>query len=298
MRVDKPVYHLLISFDPTDVVTPEEMQLAADRMLRALDLSEHQTIMVGHRGLAYAHMHVMVNRVHPETGLAWERWQDWRRIERVRHETEHAMGLREVPGRLNQPDGRQAPDHSRLTAGERRAARRGTVPFIERVREYAPEYRAARSWEELAARLEAHGLRLEPKREGFVITDGERQVKASRVDRELSRRQLEARLGPSRQFAPHFAPHVAPRPQKQAVVGPPELRGHRLEREPGSEIELARTAGRSLSLLTQLSERLAPRELAQLRAVVTAPEAAIARKVRRSVRDTLLGRDDDQELGL
>src|SRR6202022_4583726 len=73
MRVEKPVYHLSISFDPTDVVTPEQMQEAADRMLRALDLSEHQTVMVGHRDRAHAHVHVMVNRVHPDTGAAWSR---------------------------------------------------------------------------------------------------------------------------------------------------------------------------------------------------------------------------------
>ncbi len=33
VRVEVPVYHLTINFDPTDPVTPEQMQAVADRVL-------------------------------------------------------------------------------------------------------------------------------------------------------------------------------------------------------------------------------------------------------------------------
>jgi hypothetical protein len=45
-------------------------------------------------------MHLLVNRVHPETGLVWNRWQDRAVIQRVLREEEQALGLRVVPGRL------------------------------------------------------------------------------------------------------------------------------------------------------------------------------------------------------
>ena len=63
-----------------------------------------------HQDREHAHLHVMVNRVHPETGVAWERWQDRPVIERALREQERVYGLREVPGRLHQLDGREAPD--------------------------------------------------------------------------------------------------------------------------------------------------------------------------------------------
>jgi predicted nucleic acid-binding Zn-ribbon protein len=62
------------------------------------------------------------------------------------------------------------------------------------VRAHLSELRAARSWAELEERLGAHRLRLERKGQGLVITDGQHQVKASRVARDLSLRRLEERF--------------------------------------------------------------------------------------------------------
>jgi len=194
-RVEVPVYHLTINFDPNDPVTPTEMQAVADRVLRDLGLAEHQALMVAHQDRAHPHVHVMVNRVHPETGVAWERWQDRPRIERTLRALERELGLREVAGRLYQLEGQEPPEPARLTSGERRQAERtGEPAFPDRVRAHLPALRAARSWSELEEQLAAQGLRLERKGQGLVITDGTHQVKASRVARDLSLRRLEERF--------------------------------------------------------------------------------------------------------
>src|SRR5207244_12761910 len=73
VRVEVPVYHLTINFDPNDPVTPTEMQAVADRVLADLGLAEHQALMVAHQDRAHPHVHVMVHRVPRETGVAWER---------------------------------------------------------------------------------------------------------------------------------------------------------------------------------------------------------------------------------
>jgi len=194
-RVEAPVYHLTVNFDPTDPVTPAEMQAVADRVLRDLGLADHQALMVAHQDRAHPHVHVMVNRVHPGTGVAWERWQDRPRIERTLRELERELGLREVAGRLYQLDGQEPPEPARLTSGERRQAERtGEPAFPDRVRAHLPELRVARSWGELEKTLATHGLHLERKGQGLVITDGTHHVKASRVARDLSLRRLEERF--------------------------------------------------------------------------------------------------------
>lgn len=196
VRVESPVYHLTISFDRADPVDRALMERVADRLLQDLGLAEHQAVLVAHQDRAHPHVHLMVNRIHPDTGVAWERWQDRPRIERTLREAERALGLREVPGRLHQLDGQAPPERALLTNGERRQAERsGEMAYPERVQVHVAEYRAARSWEELAERLTAHGFRLERKGQGLVITDGERQVKASRIGRDLSLQRLEARFG-------------------------------------------------------------------------------------------------------
>lgn len=100
-RVVKPVYHVALSFDPHDPVDRAAMERVADRLLDRLGLAEHQAIIVAHRDRAHAHLHLLVNRVHPETGKAWERWKDRPLIQEVLREEERALGLREVSGTLS-----------------------------------------------------------------------------------------------------------------------------------------------------------------------------------------------------
>ena len=193
--VQAPVYHFTVSFDHQDHVTPEQMQYIVDRVLGDLGLSEHQALMVAHKDREHAHVHVMVNRVHPDTGIAWERWQDRPTIERALREEEQARGLRSVPGRLHRVEGSKIPERAALSPGERRQAERtGNLAFVANVQAVLPELRSARTWEELSSRLAEHDLRVEGKGQGLVFTDGEHEVKASRVGRDLSLRRLEERF--------------------------------------------------------------------------------------------------------
>lgn len=195
LRVQKPVYHISVAFDPTDTVDQERMELVADRVLDALGLQEHQALFVAHRDREHAHLHMVVNRVHPETGIAWDRWQDYPKIERTLRGLEHELGLREVPGRHYRAPGHELPERSLDTSGERHAwERTHEMSFADEVRQHLPELREARSWEDLAERLAEHGLRIEPKGQGIVITDGEEQAKASRVARDLSVNRLERKF--------------------------------------------------------------------------------------------------------
>ncbi len=101
-RVTRPVYHLALSFDPGDSVDRATMERVADDVLRRLGLDDHQVVMVAHRDREHQHVHLLVNRVHPETGRAWERSHDFRLIQQVLREEERTLGLRQVPGRLAQ----------------------------------------------------------------------------------------------------------------------------------------------------------------------------------------------------
>ena len=99
-RVEKPVYHVVLSFDPAEVPDRATMERVADRVLARLGLAEHQAIIVAHRDRAHAHVHLLVNRVHPERARAWERWKDQPLIQQVLREEESALGLRRVSSSL------------------------------------------------------------------------------------------------------------------------------------------------------------------------------------------------------
>lgn len=199
VRVELPCYHVVVSFDTRDQPTRAEMEEVADRVLGRLGLAEYQALLVAHNDRPCAHVHVMVNRVHPETGLAWERWKDRHVIETVLRESERDFGMRQVPGRLSPaldtehriPPARK-PD---LTWSERRlAARTGREPLLDRARDALSECRRARSWREIGAVLALRGLVILCTTKGIVISDGHTRVKASRVAPDLGLPRLEARF--------------------------------------------------------------------------------------------------------
>ena len=113
-RVEKPVYHVVLSFDPSELPDRATMERVADKVLTRLGLAEHQAIIVAHRDRAHAHVHLLVNRVHPERGRAWERWKDQPLIQEVLREEEKALGLRRVPSSLTLDT--ESPDASRSSS--------------------------------------------------------------------------------------------------------------------------------------------------------------------------------------
>jgi len=141
----------------------------------------------------------MVNRIHPDTHRAWNRWHDMVVTQEVLRAEERAHGLRSVSGRLaahglatdrTGPDGRAHAHNSTL-------ARPNGPSLIERARAQLADWREARSWSDLATRLDAVGLWVEARIRGAVVTDGEHYVRASRVAPDCSGPALAARFGQS-----------------------------------------------------------------------------------------------------
>jgi hypothetical protein len=194
-QTDKPVQHFSISLAPGEHLTREQWEQVIDTTLRDLKLEGHQALVVAHQDTAHEHVHIMVNRVHPETHLAWDRWQDRPRLMASLRVQEVALGLQETP-HVKDPD--RVPDP--LVQQFERTAE---PPILDYARAVArPALQEAPSWRELHERLAEVGLYLERKGQGLVVTDDHRHVKASNVDRGASLRALEGRLGPYEERRP------------------------------------------------------------------------------------------------
>ena len=192
-RCKKPVYHLSLSWPAEDAPTHRDMEEVCDAVLERLGLSEHQVFMVAHSDTSHPHVHLMISRVHMETGKAWSTSHDYRRIQSVLQEIERERGWQIVPNREERPRQRA----QELSKGEiREAGRTGERPFVEQVRDRAGErIAAARTWGELVGALQGEGLRLEERERGLVVTDGERHASMSRVSRAGGRHRLEEKYG-------------------------------------------------------------------------------------------------------
>ncbi len=63
-----PVYHYSLSWHPDQQPSREDMIEAGRSSLKALELEGYQAMMIAHNDEPHAHLHILVNRVHPDTG--------------------------------------------------------------------------------------------------------------------------------------------------------------------------------------------------------------------------------------
>ena len=69
-KLKKPMVHYSLSWAPDERPIRWTMRQAVDGSLKTLGLENHQALVVAHGDRAHPHVHVIVNRVDPETGKA------------------------------------------------------------------------------------------------------------------------------------------------------------------------------------------------------------------------------------
>lgn len=68
-QTEKPVKHFSLNWHPSETPDREEMIGAVQSFLAHMGWDQHQAIVTAHTDKAYRHVHVVLNAVHPETGL-------------------------------------------------------------------------------------------------------------------------------------------------------------------------------------------------------------------------------------
>lgn len=66
-RVADPIFHYQLCWRPGEQPSREKWEEAARKTIRDLGFSEHQFLVVSHNDREHFHVHVLINRVHPET---------------------------------------------------------------------------------------------------------------------------------------------------------------------------------------------------------------------------------------
>ncbi len=210
VRVERPVYHLIISWSPEEMPARDAIERVVDTTLADIGLSGHQALLVAHGDTSNSHVHVMVNRVHADTGVAWSTSHDYARIERSIFKQASAMGFRAVPGRHSEGGSKRNLARVRARGAMLKARKEpdtlkpwtrieiGRIkPQLELMLEAAP------TWDELHRQIDAFGGAIEVKGQGQIIRDNRRTgyVKLSALGKQHRLGGLETRFGES--FADH-----------------------------------------------------------------------------------------------
>ena len=204
--VQKPVYHLPISWPPEEQLTKEQQMQVADQLIADLGLGDHQHLVVAHDDGDCPHIHLVINTVHPDTGRVWNGWRDVYRIMESLERQEQELGLRIVdrPDLEEWRSGTKDLTRSREPSrGERlRAEREDDTPLakwseadMRKLRnDITGHFKDATSWQDLETRLAAHGVHLRRAGQGFRITDGTHFMTMSKIGKHAREDKLEARF--------------------------------------------------------------------------------------------------------
>ena len=192
-------YHLVISFRPEDEakLTPEVFRAIEERFATTLGYTDHQRHCGVHKNTANLHMHIAYNMIHPEKQTRHEPFRDYWKRDKVCRELEQEYGLTVDNGRSKD---RQPSLGEKAALIEAHMGQQSFESYAKGHREnilYA--LAAATDWQTLHEGLARYGMEVKPHGNGAIMADHHNQrhtVKASAVDRELSLKKLEKKLGP------------------------------------------------------------------------------------------------------
>jgi hypothetical protein len=247
-----PVYHVAINWMEGEHPSREQAERACQHVMASLGCADHQAAWAIHHDTDNDHVHLVVNRVHPERLTVWSPpfRKDYFILDKCMRELEIEFGHGRANGPFITLDTEQGPEIVRMSRAERRA--RGllkeSTPGAPRLTDAATRAEkglgaglsfqswvadapardlkavlertgAGRSpgatWQDVHAALARHGVRIETKGSGMVVTArlGDGRVlaaKASQLGRFASKAELEKRIGP-------FTP-----PDPARALAPPE----------------------------------------------------------------------------
>ena len=202
-----PVEHFVFSWQAGEHPTPQQIEEAVDIFLGHIGMEDHQIIYALHNDTENTHLHVMLNRVHPETekALNINNGFDIKAIHQVCARIEHAQGWmpkqnamyvmengNPVENKFRDIDPLR-PHHEKaaqkeLFTGEQSAERRAKTAIV-------PALTKARSWVEFHALLAKNGVRYEKKGSGALVLVAGETMKASTACRDAGLSKLEKRFG-------------------------------------------------------------------------------------------------------
>jgi hypothetical protein len=247
-RCKDALCHYELAWPPGERPTRTQWLECAAYTLKALGYRDHQFMIVAHDDRKHFHIHIMVNKVHPETFKAHTPYRNWLTLDAAMRSLEAKHGWTHTPGPTRWDEESQRA--VRASYSERNALRTsrqqptGAAAQFEHYhdeeslqtyvrREVAPRVRQLLTrnnvtWNDLHILLSRAHLRLEKAESGgytVLATDRSIRVKASDVFRnnfagKVNRQATEAALGPwtpASTCLPQAAPHPAQHSESNAA---------------------------------------------------------------------------------
>ena len=187
-RSDKTC-HLVLSFPEGERLSLSDLNAIEERFCDVLGFNGHQRISVIHDDTNNLHMHIAINKIHPRTLTIHNPYYDFIKVAKLCEQIEQEYGLTKV--------NHEAVSDKAARVAQEIETRTGVESLLGWIkREALTEIKLADNWQDLHQILARHGLEIKERGNGFVlVANNGVAVKASSIDRSLSKGNLTQRLG-------------------------------------------------------------------------------------------------------
>ena len=191
-------YHLVVSFRPEDEakLTPTMFKEIELEFAATLGFNEHQRHAGVHKNTNNLHLHVAFNMIHPERRTRHEPYRDFEKRDRLCRALEQKYGLTIDNGR-----DKTKPKTITNDAAKAYEAHTGQESLFSYTQRHKPDIMnalsEAKSWTDCHNIFFQYGLHIKPHGNGLVLQEinGKHSIKASDLDRALSKAKLTTRFG-------------------------------------------------------------------------------------------------------
>ncbi|OQX14058.1 MAG: hypothetical protein BWK73_10385 [Thiothrix lacustris] len=199
-------YHLVVSFPAGEKPSIETLKAIEDELCKKIGLGDHQRISAVHDDTDHYHLHIAINKVHPQSHNLTEPYYDKKKLVEAAKELEIKHNLRkeidwENPKGINHQKGRGDKSVKVNSKARDMEAHTGALSFHSWVQDKKPDLlpkvQAATNWQDLHKTLAQYDLTIRPHANGLSISSRTQKayIKASDFDRNTTLKKLEDRFG-------------------------------------------------------------------------------------------------------
>ena len=181
--------HLVLSLPEGERLPLSDLNAIEERFCDVLGFTGHQRISVVHDDTNNLHMHIAINKIHPRNLTIHNPYYDYKKVAKLCEQIEQEYGLTKV--------NHETVSDKAFRVAQEIETRTGVESLLGWIkREALIEIKDADSWQDLHQVLARHGLEIKERGNGFVlVVSNGVAVKASSIDRSLSKGNLTQRLG-------------------------------------------------------------------------------------------------------
>lgn len=187
-------FHFVVSFPRDENPSNKILEDIEKNICDCLGFKDHQRISVVHLDTENLHVHVVVNKIHPQKYTIHEPYYPYKTFSKIAQTLEKKHNLK-----FENHSFKKTISKGNIKNYEKQTGFISLASWIKR--ECLENLKKAENWNEFHQLLYKHGLSITKKSNGFVFSTLKGlHVKASNVDRTISKKELEKRMGAFKAF--------------------------------------------------------------------------------------------------